>query len=92
MSAYYAAYSHRFDPQDQTLAAWKTERKNRIVDKPAITVQVRDLKVDLRGDTATASFRQHYASGAYKATTRKTLRLQHEGGEKWRIIREETGR
>ena len=91
MAAYYAAYSNHFDPQGPTLAAWKADRKNRIVDKPAITVEVRDLKVTVHGERASASFRQHYASGSYKATTRKTLRMQYEG-EKWRIIREETGR
>lgn len=91
MAAYYAAYSQRFEPQGTTLAAWKTDRKNRIVDKPAITVEVRDLKVSVQGERASASFRQHYASGGYKATTRKTLRMLREG-EKWRIIREETGR
>lgn len=91
MAAYYAAYSNRFDPQGPTLAAWKADRKNRIVDKPAITVEIRDLKVTVQGERASASFRQHYTSGGYKATTRKTLRMQYEG-EKWRIIREETGR
>ncbi len=91
MSAYYSAYSSRFEPQGSTLAAWKTERKERIVGKPAITVTVNDLKTSVQGERATASFRQYYASGGYKATTRKTLRLQREG-DKWRITREETGR
>lgn len=91
MPGYYAAYSSRFEPQGSTLAAWKTERKDRIVGKPAITVDVRDLKVQVKGNQATASFRQHYASGGYKAATRKTLRMQYEGN-KWRITREETGR
>lgn len=90
MAAYYAAYSDQFQPQGSTLAAWKTERKERIVGKPTISVEVRDLKVKVQGTQATANFRQFYASGGYKATTRKTLRLQQEG-EKWRIIREETG-
>lgn len=91
MPAYYSAYSSRFEPQGSTLAAWKTERKERIVGKPAITVTVNDLKTSVQGERATASFRQYYASGGYKATTRKTLRLQREG-DKWRITREETGR
>lgn len=91
MNAYYAAYSSQFDPQGSSLTEWKTERKARIVGKPAITVEVRNLKVAIQGDRADASFRQHYASGGYKASTRKTLRMQREG-EKWRIIREETGR
>ena len=91
MTAYYAAYSNHFAPQGGTLAAWKAERKDRIVGKPAITVEVRDLKVSVHGERATANFRQYYAAGSYKATTRKTLRLQQEG-DKWRITREETGR
>ncbi len=80
MAAYYAAYSNHFDPQGGTLAAWKAERKDRIVGKPAITVEVRDLKVSVHGERATANFRQYYAAGSYKATTRKTLRLQQERG------------
>lgn len=91
MNAYYAAYSNRFEPQSGTLAAWKIERRDRIVGKPAISVEVRNLKVSIQGDRATASFRQHYTSGGYKATTRKTLQLQREG-DKWRITREGTGR
>lgn len=91
MTAYYAAYSNRFDPQGMSLSAWKTERKNRIVGKPAISVKISDLKITVNGDRASASFRQQYSSGGYKASTRKTLRMQNEGG-KWRITREEAGR
>ena len=91
MNAYYAAYSNRFDPQGMSLSAWKAERKNRIVGKPAISVKISDLKITVNGDRASASFRQQYPSGGYRASTNKTLRMQYEGG-KWRITREETGR
>lgn len=91
MTAYYSAYSNHFEPQEGSLAAWKVERKERIVGKPSITLEVRDLKVTVQGERATASFRQYYASGSFKATTRKTLRMQREG-DKWRITREEAGR
>ena len=91
MNAYYAAYSNRFDPQSMSLSAWKAERKNRIVGKPAISVKISDLKITVNGDRASASFRQQYSSGGYRASTNKTLRMQNEGG-KWRITREETGR
>ena len=91
MNSYYAAYSSNFRPSNgASLATWKAERKDRIVGKPTITVEVRDLKMDINGDKATAQFRQYYASGAYKATTRKTLHMQREGAH-WRIVREETG-
>lgn len=91
MNAYYAAYSNRFDPQGMSLSAWKAERKKRIVGKPAISVKISDLKITVNGDRASASFRQQYSSGGYRASTNKTLRMQNEGG-KWRITREETGR
>lgn len=92
MANYYAAYSPRFKPANgSSLDNWKAERKARIVDKPTISVDVRDLKVSVNGDRATASFRQAYASGSLKTTTRKTLQMQYEG-DKWRITREETGR
>ncbi|MBF6631231.1 MAG: tetratricopeptide repeat protein [Comamonas sp.] len=91
MKAYYATYSERFQPASgETLSQWKTERKNRIISKNTITVAVRELKVAVQGNAATASFRQHYAAGSYKATTRKTLHLQREGGQ-WLITREDTG-
>ena len=91
ISAYYAAYSARFKPAGgETLAQWKADRKERIVGKTTITVSVRDLKISTQGDLATASFRQSYAAGSYKATTRKTLRMQREGAQ-WLIVREETG-
>lgn len=91
MNGYYAAYSEKFQPQGQSLSAWKAERKDRIVGKPEITVDIQDLKITVQGTRAEASFRQHYASGGYKASTRKILRMHQESGQ-WRIIREETGR
>lgn len=91
MSAYYAAYSSKFEPQGMNLAQWKAERKERIVGKDSITVDVQDLKVNVQGERALANFRQYYAAGSFKASTRKTLTMLLEG-EKWRIVREETGR
>lgn len=91
MKAYYASYSDQFKPSNgASLADWKSERKERIVGKDAITVSVRDLRVNVNGNRATAVFRQHYAAGAFKATTIKTLHMQREGS-KWLIVREETG-
>lgn len=91
MKAYYASYSDQFKPSNgASLADWKSERKERIVGKDAITVSVRDLRVNVHGNRATAVFRQHYAAGAFKATTIKTLHMQRDSS-KWLIVREETG-
>ena len=80
-----------FDLADgSSLAKWKEQRRQLIVGRTAIVVNVRDLKATVDGDKATAQFRQYYASGALKTTTRKTLRMQREKGQ-WRITHEGTG-
>jgi hypothetical protein len=91
MDRYLDAYSDHFSPADgSSLAKWKEQRRQRIVGRASIVVTVRDLKVNVDGDKATAQFRQYYASGALKTTTRKTLRMQREKGQ-WRITHEGTG-
>lgn len=91
MPGYLAAYSDHFSPAGGgSLNAWKEERRQRIVGKQAIVVNVRNLQVTVDGDQATAKFRQYYAAGALKTTTRKTLAMRLEKGH-WRILRETTG-
>lgn len=91
MGGYLAAYSDQFSPAGGgSLAAWKEERRQRIVGKQAIVVNVRNLQVSVDGDQATAKFRQYYAAGSLKTTTRKTLVMRLEKGH-WRIMRETTG-
>jgi colicin import membrane protein len=91
MPGYLAAYSDHFSPAGGgSLSAWKEERRQRIVGKQAIVVNVRNLQVSVEGEQATAKFRQYYAAGALKTTTRKTLVMRLEKGH-WRIMRETTG-
>lgn len=91
MPGYLAAYSDHFSPAGGgSLSAWKEERRQRIVGKQAIVVNVRNLQVSVDGDQATAKFRQYYAAGSLKTTTRKTLVMRLEKGH-WRIMRETTG-
>lgn len=91
INRYLDAYSDHFSPADgSSLAKWKEQRRQRIVGRASIVVTVRDLKVTVDGDKATAQFRQYYASGALKTTTRKTLRMQREKGQ-WLITHEGTG-
>lgn len=91
MPGYLAAYSDHFSPAGGgSLSAWKEERRQRIVGKQAIVVNVRNLQVSVDGEQATAKFRQYYAAGSLKTTTRKTLVMRLEKGH-WRILRETTG-
>ena len=70
--------------KDTTERSWKVPYSQRV---ESLT-NFQQVTVD--GDKATAQFRQYYASGALKTTTRKTLRMQREKGQ-WRITHEGTG-
>ena len=91
MTHYFDAYSDKFTPAGGgNLSQWKEQRRQRITGKTAITVSLRDVRVTVDGENATAKFRQYYAAGPLKSTTVKTLHLLREGGH-WRITREGTG-
>lgn len=87
MDGYYAAYSSKFAPNKGDLSSWKAERRDRILSKQTITLDVNDLKISVNGSRATARFRQNYSADNYKDSTLKTLELQREG-DKWLIVRE----
>ncbi|WP_288638640.1 hypothetical protein [Comamonas kerstersii] len=52
-------------------------------------MDISDLKVQIQGNRATATFRQRYTADNYQSNDRKTLELQREG-DKWLITREFT--
>ena len=91
LKRYFAAYSDEFTPNGgESIGRWREVRRVRIVGKNSINVTLRNMKVEVRGNEATARFRQNYEAGALKTTTMKTLKLKREGGH-WRITREGTG-
>lgn len=91
MKAYLAAYGKEFDPPGkQSRAAWEAERRNRIVYKKSISVQVSDLDVKVDGNKAVARFHQKYSADALNVSSRKTLELV-KSGDRWTIVRESTG-
>lgn len=92
MPAYFAVYSTHFKPADgSTVAQWKAQRTERTVGRPAITVQLRNLKVTgVSNEAATVRFHQTYSAGGFRAATQKTLTMKKEGGQ-WRIASERTG-
>ena len=91
MKAYLGAYDKSFDPPgNQNRSAWEKEREARIVGKSKISVKLSDIAVSVKGDKATARFRQAYSADALNVTSRKTLDLVHNNG-RWTIVRESTG-
>jgi len=91
MKAYLGAYDKSFDPPgNQNRSAWEKEREARIVSKSRISVKLSDINVSVKGDKATARFRQAYSADALNVTSRKTLDLVQKNG-RWTIVRESTG-
>jgi len=91
MKAYLGAYDKSFDPPgNQNRSAWEKEREARIVGKSKISVKLSDIAVSVKGDKATARFRQAYSADALNVTSRKTLDLVQKNG-RWTIVRESTG-
>lgn len=92
MDDYLAAYDSSFvPPGNQTRKAWEEERRARIVGKTAISVDVRNLEVEIEGNTATAKFRQAYRADSLNVNSRKTLELVLRD-KQWRIRKETAGR
>jgi tetratricopeptide (TPR) repeat protein len=91
VGAYLGAYSDTFDPPgQQSRKAWEGERRDRIVSKRSISVEVSDFDVKMSDAKATVSFRQKYKSGTLVANSRKTLEMLRQGG-RWLITRESSG-
>ncbi len=91
MRAYLAAYGPQFDPEGNiSRSAWADMRRDRIVSKQRISVQLQDVSISVNGERATARFRQNYTADTLNVTSRKSLDLVRSG-DKWLIVRESTG-
>jgi ketosteroid isomerase-like protein len=88
---YLSYYAADFTPPDGlTRAAWEAQRKDRIERPKSISVEVKISKVTVKGDEATAVFRQAYRSDTTKSNNTKTLKLI-KSGDKWLIRAERAG-
>ena len=91
MAAYVGAYTPDFASGGKSHKAWEEDRKNRIVPRKRIAVQVSDLQVSVNGDKAQAHFKQTYESDTLSTTGRKTLELVRSASGKWLIKQESVG-
>ncbi|MEO8386215.1 MAG: tetratricopeptide repeat protein [Betaproteobacteria bacterium] len=91
MAAYLAFYAPEFEtPAGMSRASWEEQRKERIVPKKSISVDVKINKTSLQGNTATVVFRQVYRADTVKSDNTKTLRLV-KTGDRWLITAERSG-
>jgi len=91
MDTYLAQYHANFSPSDgRDRAQWQQQRHERIARKTGrISVFLRDIVIEPKGDGAIASFIQDYDSGNYRDSTRKQLSLTRTG-KGWQILREDS--
>ena len=88
MNEYLQSYASNFVPAERlSRSQWEAERKQRILSKKSISVEVRQLKVKVEDRTATVQFQQVYSSDNFTGTSRKTLEMVKQGG-RWLIVRE----
>ncbi|MDR2451937.1 MAG: tetratricopeptide repeat protein [Candidatus Accumulibacter sp.] len=88
VKTYLSFYAGNFQtPNGMALKKWQEERRRRI-DRPGrLQVGIRDIKVSVSGDTATARFRQQYVSATFRSLTSKTL-VFVKSGNRWLILQE----
>lgn len=88
MDGYLKAYASQFIPPERmSRNKWEAERKQRILSKKSISVEVRQLKIKLEDKTATVQFQQIYSSDNFTGNSRKTLEMVKQG-DRWLILRE----
>jgi ketosteroid isomerase-like protein len=91
VTRYLAAYASDFTPpRGQDRKAWEADRRARIEEKAAISVEIDGLIISLKGQAATASFQQTYSADKLREKSRKTLELQRVEG-RWLIRKEGAG-
>lgn len=91
MTGYFKAYAPEFDPPGRlSRSEWEKERRERILPKTRIEVELRQLRIDQQGQEATVRFVQHYQADALKASSRKTLKLVKQQN-RWLITQETVG-
>ena len=91
VKGYIAAYAADFTPGDGTSHAdWEKQRQERIERPKSIEVTYKMRSVTVKGNEATAVFRQTYRSDITKSDSTKTLKLVNTGG-RWLITSEKSG-
>lgn len=91
INAYLGAYTTDFRGSASSRKTWEQERRDRIVPRKEIKVEISNLKVRMNGDKATAHFQQSYSSGSLDVSSRKTLEFSRNANGKWLIRQENVG-
>ena len=82
---YLAAFAPNFENADGLARkAWERQRKERIEAPKSIDVKLSNVQITMKGDEATAVFRQAYKSDVLSNVSTKTMKFSKVGG-RWLI-------
>ncbi len=84
---YLAYYDKQFSGKEQSRSVWEGDRRNKILGKKRIQVDVQMPKMSISGARATVSFSQIYRADALNIRSRKTL-VWVQQGNSWVIVDE----
>lgn len=87
VEAYVSAYEADFRGSLVSRAAWQTQRRERILARRQIEVELSDITLELQAAQAEVRFTQRYRGDELRQTHRKRLLMVRHGGS-W-LIREE---
>lgn len=88
LDGYFNAYASSFNPgANLSRSAWQEQRRDRIMSKKHIHIELSDFNISFSKGKATAKFIQSYQSGSIVTVSRKTLELSEDKGQ-WLITRE----
>ena len=88
LNRYYDHYVVAFAGDAKNTAAWRAQRKFKIMVNKTIVVNLDDVVLtSIAHDQAEVTFTQHYQAGAYQDKGKKTLKLQKTDG-RWQIVQE----
>jgi ketosteroid isomerase-like protein len=89
--AYLGYYAASFEtPEGLSRGAWEAQRRERIERPKSISIDIKFRSVKVKGNEATAIFRQSYKSDTVNSNNTKTLKLVR-AGDKWLIQSERSG-
>ncbi len=91
LDLYFDSYSENFKyPNQMNQNQWENYRRDRIVNKKNISINISNIKLKFEKDIIHAVFYQEYKSTGYQQKSKKTLFFEFQSDD-WKIIEEFSG-
>ena len=91
LDSYFDSYSENFKyPNQMSQEQWEKYRRDRIMNKKEITINISNIKMKFKKDIIHAIFYQDYKSTGYQQKSKKTLIFEFQAND-WTIIEEFSG-